>query len=56
VAENAAGETEEIRPVPITLDEMIACLKRVRRSVKRWTKEGGRRGYLDFVDGFFPYG
>jgi hypothetical protein len=34
---------------PKTLDEIIACLKRVRTSVKRWHKSGGRRGYLDFV-------
>jgi hypothetical protein len=32
-----------------TLDEIIACLKRIRTSVKRWHKSGGRRGYLDFV-------
>ena len=30
-----------------TLDEILACLKRVRTSVKRWHKSGGRRGYLD---------
>ena len=35
--------------VPKTLDEIVACLKRVRTSVKRWHKSGGRRGYLDFV-------
>ena len=29
--------------------EILACLKRVRTSVKRWHKSGGRRGYLDFV-------
>jgi hypothetical protein len=34
---------------PKTLDEIVACLKRVRTSVKRWHKAGGRRGYLDFV-------
>jgi hypothetical protein len=34
---------------PKTLDEIQACLKRVRTSVKHWHKSGGRRGYLDFV-------
>jgi hypothetical protein len=34
---------------PKMLDEIIACLKRVRAPVKRWHKAGGRRGYLDFV-------
>src|SRR5258708_18063773 len=38
---------------PKTVDEIIACLKRLRRSVKFWTKEGGMRGYLDYVEGFF---
>ena len=32
-----------------TLDEMVACLKRIRRSIERWDKRGGNRGYLDFV-------
>ena len=37
---------------PITLDELIACLKRVRKSINLWTREGGRRGYLTFVSQF----
>lgn len=36
----------------ITPAEMVACLKRVRKSIERWTKEGGRRGYLDFISEF----
>lgn len=32
--------------------ELIACLKRIRKSVQRWTKEGGRQGYLVFVQQF----
>jgi hypothetical protein len=42
-----ASILQEIEPK--TLDEIVACLKRVRTSVKRWHKSGGRRGYLDFV-------
>jgi len=37
---------------PITLDELIACLKRVRKSINLWTREGGRQGYLTFVSQF----
>ena len=37
---------------PKTVDEIIACLKRVRRSVENWNKRGGRRGYFDFIDQF----
>ena len=39
---------------PKTRDEIVACLKRVRRSVEFWTKKGGRQGYLEFVKGFVP--
>jgi hypothetical protein len=46
-AEGAPAILQEFEPK--TLDEIVACLKRVRTSVKRWHKSGGRRGYLDFV-------
>ena len=37
-------------PMPdITAAEMAACLKRIRKSVDRWNKESGTRGYLNFV-------
>jgi len=39
---------------PLTLDEIVACLKRIRKSINRWTKEGGRRGYLTFINEFIP--
>ncbi len=34
---------------PKRLDEIVSCLKRIRKSVQRWTKQGGRQGYLKFV-------
>ena len=46
---NSPGKAREMAPKPITIDEIIICLKRVLKSVKRWNKEGGRRGYLDFI-------
>jgi hypothetical protein len=36
-------------PKPVTIDEIVLCLKRILKSVKRWNKDGGRRGYLDFI-------
>ena len=39
---------------PIRMDEMIACLKRLQRSVKLWTTDYGIRGYLNYVSSFFP--
>lgn len=38
------------KPEPVSLDEMIACLKRVRKSVQIWRKQGGRQGYLHFIE------
>lgn len=49
-SENTPPILRELEPK--TLDEIAACLKRVRASVKRWHKAGGRRGYLDFVGRF----
>ena len=48
------GRTVEIAPEPISLDEIVACLKRIRRSINRWTKERGRRGYLTFIEPYIP--
>lgn len=48
------GEPVEIPGEPIAAEEMVACLKRIRRSIQKWTKRGGRRGYLTYVDRFFP--
>ena len=35
-----------------TVDNAIECLKRLRKSVQRWTKQLGRQGYLNFVSRF----
>ena len=34
---------------PIDLPTLLSCLARIRKSVKLWTKQGGSRGYLNFV-------
>jgi len=47
--QNAQGQRVGEGVTPKTLDEIIACLKRIRRSVENWHKRGGRRGYFDFV-------
>jgi CRISPR-associated endonuclease/helicase Cas3 len=43
----AAGEGPA--PEPKTPEEMTACLQRIQKSVRRWNKQGGRQGYLNFV-------
>lgn len=35
---------------PISIDEIMDCLKRIRKSVDLWTKRSGRQGYLYFID------
>jgi hypothetical protein len=46
------GESADISPEPVTLDEIIACLKRIRKSINRWNRTGGRQGYLVFAEQF----
>ena len=45
---------EENKPItnPLDLQTLILCLKRLIKSVKRWTKQGGRQGYLNYIAQF----
>ena len=43
-------ETVAAKPEAISVEEIMDCLKRIRKSVAMWTKEGGRQGYLYFID------
>ncbi|MDO8545089.1 MAG: hypothetical protein Q7S40_32015 [Opitutaceae bacterium] len=47
-------EASRIKPAiePITLEETIACLRRLARSVNLHTNRAGRQGYLNFVAHF----
>ncbi len=40
---------EEMREFAIPVAELVECLRQVQKSVPRWTKQGGRQGYLTFV-------
>jgi len=40
------------QPEPVSIEVIIACLKRIRKSVERWNREGGRQGYLTFIERF----
>ena len=37
---------------PLDVPTLILCLKRLVKSVNKWTKHGGRQGYLDFMTQF----
>jgi len=39
---------------PMSVDEIVACLKRIRKAIQRWNKEGGRQGSFKFVSQFIP--
>lgn len=43
----ADGPAEE--PTPKTVDEILACLRRIKRSVARLNRQRGRQGYLSFI-------
>ena len=46
------GQQLDTNMIPRTVDEIIACLKRVQKSIRRWNKVGGRQGYLNFISEF----
>jgi hypothetical protein len=47
----AESPFEESMP-SVTPTEIVACLKRIRASIKLWTGQGGRQGYLNYVQQF----
>jgi hypothetical protein len=49
---NKESQPTDAEMEPRTLDEIIACLKRIRRSIRLWNKKGGRQGYLNFIREF----
>ena len=40
---------------PLSISEMINCLKTIKNSIGKWTKRNGRQGYLNFVKEYMPY-
>lgn len=35
-----------------TASDILACLRKIRRSAERWNKRGGEQGYVQFVSEF----
>lgn len=54
VAEVLLGRTKFETPDQETIDHaiLIRCLRKLQRSVPKWTKRGGSQGYLNFVSQF----
>jgi hypothetical protein len=47
-----SGPGAELQALP--LDVILACLKRLKKSVQRWNSVGGRQGYLQYINQFIP--
>jgi len=47
------GETEKIAP-GIPVSELVECLRKIQKSIPRWSRQGGRKGYLDFIIQYIP--
>lgn len=48
------GQMAEVKENALRVSEIIDCLKRIRKSIQMWQKEGGRTGYYEFIDQFLP--
>ncbi len=41
--------SQEALPALTSIDDLLACLRKVRRTVEKWNNRGGRYGYLTFI-------
>lgn len=50
------GEGEQHLPpgADKTAEELLFCLRKIRKSVERWSNQGGPQGYLQFVHQYVP--
>lgn len=58
ICEFRLGRQEAVTRVQVpfegekTASDILACLRKIRKSVERWNKRGGQQGYLQFVSEF----
>lgn len=38
----------------ISVSELVKSLREIQKSIPRWSRQGGRKGYLDFVSPYLP--
>ena len=50
--ENSGVDAFDVLGKTLTVDEILSCLRKVRRSVEKWNRRNGRQGYLQFVSQF----
>jgi hypothetical protein len=39
---------------PIPVSELVECLRKLQKSIQRWSRQIGRQGYLNFVKQYLP--
>jgi len=49
----SADRTDADDLPPLTCQELLGCLKKLRKSVRTWSAERGPQGYLSFIAGGF---
>ena len=47
------GEAAEFE-VGIPVPDLVKALRQIQKSIPRWSRQGGRKGYLDFVIQYLP--
>jgi hypothetical protein len=47
-----AAVLEELSVTPTNLEDMLSCLRKIRKSVDRWNGQLGPQGYLGFMTQF----
>lgn len=47
------GETDVTEP-GIHVSELVKSLREIQKSIPRWSRQGGRKGYLEFVSQYLP--
>ncbi len=53
--ENEAGEKFMLEGKPQTPEDILTCLKRIRKSVEALYKRNGRRGYYEYVKEYIKH-
>jgi hypothetical protein len=51
---HAASPDSDEKITPLPVEDLVACLKKLRKSVDFWTRERSRNGYLEYIQDFLP--
>jgi hypothetical protein len=47
------GETD-VPEAGVPVSELVKSLREIQKSIPRWSRQGGRKGYLEFVSQYLP--